>query len=159
MKVSVGFAIAALTLGFSSFATAGDFHDGVRVLDSGDSVGAIAHFKRCSDKGEIRCQVAYASFLQRGEGVRQDLQAAFDLYYKAAMSGDATAQLNLGEFYEQGQVVSADPKEAVVWYSLAADQGRGWAQARKDDLVRSLSPEDMSVIEIRIKELTESQKG
>ncbi len=159
MKVSVGLTALVLTLGLSSVAKAGDFQDGVRVLDSGDSVGAIFHFKRCSDKGEVRCQVAYASFLQRGEGVRQDLQAAFDLYYQAAMSGDATAQLNLGEFYEQGNVVSADPKEAVVWYSLAADQGRGWAQARKEDLVRNLSPEDMNTIEMRIKELTQSQKG
>lgn len=159
MKVSMGIAVLVLTLGLSTGVRAGDFQEGVRILDSGDSVGAIVHFKRCAEQGELRCQVAYASFLQRGEGVRQDLQAAFDLYYQAAMRGDATAQLNLGEFYEQGQVVPADPKEAVVWYSLAADQGRSWAQSRKDEIVQGLSAAEISRIESRIKELEKSLKG
>jgi len=129
-----------------------DFQAGVRILDSGDSIGAARHFKRCSDQGELRCQIAYASFLHRGEGVRQNIRSAFDLYYIAAQKGDATAQLNVGEFYENGDVVDADMREAAFWYSLAALQGREWAITRKEIIISQLTPADLDMVQKRVRE-------
>ena len=41
----------------------------------------------------------------------------------AAEQGDASAQNNLGQMYDNGQGVPLDDQEAVKWYRLAAEQG------------------------------------
>jgi TPR repeat protein len=45
-----------------------------------------------------------------------------------AISGDAIAQYNLGEVYEEGQGVSQDYSQAAMWYRKAAEQGNADAQ-------------------------------
>ena len=42
---------------------------------------------------------------------------------KKAEAGDAKAQYNLGQCYENGQVGIKDNKEAVKWYTKSAEQG------------------------------------
>ena len=48
---------------------------------------------------------------------------------KAAESGDAIAQANLGWMYQSGEGVPQDYAEAMNWFRLAADQGDAIAQA------------------------------
>ena len=45
-----------------------------------------------------------------------------------AEQGDAGAQFNLGNMYDQGKGVPQDYAEAVRWYRLAAEQGIADAQ-------------------------------
>ena len=47
---------------------------------------------------------------------------------KAAESGDAIAQANLGWMYQSGEGVPKDYAEAMNWFRLAADQGDAVAQ-------------------------------
>jgi TPR repeat protein len=47
---------------------------------------------------------------------------------KDAEKGDATAQINLGLYYYNGNGVSQDYQEALKWYRKAADQGFAIAQ-------------------------------
>ncbi len=49
---------------------------------------------------------------------------------KAAEQGDAETQFSLGRIYFFGLGVPRDPKEAVKWYTLAAEQGNPLAQWR-----------------------------
>lgn len=58
----------------------------------------------------------------------QDYKAAAARNRKAAEQGDANAQNNLGEMYQNGQGVIQDYKEAVTWYRKAAGQGHASAQ-------------------------------
>jgi TPR repeat protein len=60
--------------------------------------------------------------------VEQDFKEAVKWYRKAADQGDAYAQNNLGNMYDEGQGVEQDFKEAVKWYQKAADQGDAMAQ-------------------------------
>ena len=53
----------------------------------------------------------------------QDKGKALDYYKKAATAGDADACLHLGQMYEQGKDVKADPAQAAVWYKKGADLG------------------------------------
>ncbi|HEB95521.1 MAG TPA: sel1 repeat family protein, partial [Sedimenticola thiotaurini] len=53
---------------------------------------------------------------------------AFRLYRRAAESGYAPAQNNLGVAYEEGIGVAPDPVKAAYWYRLAARQGIPHAQ-------------------------------
>ena len=47
---------------------------------------------------------------------------------KAAEQGDAKAQYNLGNMYDNGQGATQDYKQAVKWYRKAAEQGYANAQ-------------------------------
>jgi len=53
---------------------------------------------------------------------------AFDETMKKAKAGDAKAQFNLGFMYDDGIGVSASYKEAIKWYTKAAEQGNAEAQ-------------------------------
>ena len=55
-------------------------------------------------------------------------QARGVLDCKTTDQGEANAQFQLGDMYEQGQGVPQDYEEAVKWYRLAADQGNAYAQ-------------------------------
>ena len=54
---------------------------------------------------------------------RKDYATALSLLRPLATQGDAWAQFTLGIFYQYGQGVVEDHKEAVKWYRLAAAQG------------------------------------
>ncbi len=59
-----------------------------------------------------------------------DHQASFVCIEQLAQSGNATAQLALGEFYAGGYGVPQDPQQAVSWYQKAAEQGNDVAMSR-----------------------------
>lgn len=84
--------------------------------------------KKLETLTEIRSWVEQAEKYSWGEGVPQDYDEAVKWYRKAAVHGDATAQYNLGFFYDQGKGVSQDYAEAVEWYRKAAEQGYAAAQ-------------------------------
>ncbi|TNI56335.1 tetratricopeptide repeat protein [Aeromonas veronii] len=49
---------------------------------------------------------------------------------KAAKSGDATAQFQLGELYDFGKKIEQSDSQAFLWYRKAAEQGYPSAQWR-----------------------------
>src|SRR5450756_2584758 len=57
-----------------------------------------------------------------------DYAKAATLFRPLAEQGDASAQLELGVMYDNGEGVLQDDKEAVKWFRLAADQGNADAQ-------------------------------
>ena len=63
-----------------------------------------------------------------GEATADVTAADFAATKKAAESGDAVAQYNLGVMHYDGEGVPQDYAEAVKWFRLAADQGHAWAQ-------------------------------
>ena len=63
-----------------------------------------------------------------GEGRRQDLGRALNLFRSAAAQGDAASMHSLGLMYERGEGIGRDMKEALVWYRKAADKGFAAAQ-------------------------------
>ena len=68
------------------------------------------------DRGE-----AYLSKAREYEEQGDDSKA-FDNYRIAAESGNAEAQVELGEMYTDGEVVEENLQEAAYWYQKAADQ-------------------------------------
>lgn len=52
-----------------------------------------------------------------------DINAALPLLKKAAESGSAEAQYNLGYCYQAGVGVEKDAEKAVAWYAKSAEQG------------------------------------
>lgn len=52
-----------------------------------------------------------------------------------AQAGDVQAQLDLGEAYLHGKIVSRDLEQAMQWFRKAAEQGNAMAQARLGVLI------------------------
>ena len=59
---------------------------------------------------------------------RGDYATALREFRVLAKQGFASAQLNLGFMYDNGEGVLQDYAEAVKWYRLAAEQGYPYAQ-------------------------------
>ena len=85
--------------------------------------------KRLAERGSDGAQVILAGMYLRGEGgvARDDRQAA-EWYEKAALQGNAYAQMKLGDLYESGQGVEKNAAIAADWREKAADRGNVKAQ-------------------------------
>jgi len=78
------------------------------------------------------CLIATANAAPLDDAVtayeRGDYAEALKILRPLAIQGGASAQLNLGAMYDNGEGVTQDYKEAVKWYRLAAAQGDAEAQ-------------------------------
>jgi uncharacterized protein len=64
---------------------------------------------------------------EKGDGVRQNFEAALNWFRKAAAQGDGTAENNLGVMYFFGEGVPRDKEQSLHWYRLAAKHGNAEA--------------------------------
>jgi TPR repeat protein len=71
---------------------------------------------------------------------RRDYATALQLIRPLAEQGNATAQYNLGIFYDNGLGVPQDRVRAYMWLNLAAMQGREGAAALRDLIARLMTP-------------------
>lgn len=74
--------------------------------------------------------VSFADEFEDGQAAydRDDYKTAFAMFTKAAIKGDARAQVMLGVMYDEGRGVAQDLRQAASWYRKAADQGEAVAQ-------------------------------
>ena len=82
--------------------------------------------------GVLLCvgNTASSAAFQKGLDVdeRGDYATAWREWRPLAEHGNASAQVNLGHMYDEGQGVPQDYKTAVKWYRLADEQGNARAQ-------------------------------
>jgi TPR repeat protein len=71
---------------------------------------------------------------------RRDYATAVRLIRPLAEQGDATAQYNLGVFYDNGLDVPQDRVSAYMWFSLSAAQGKEGAATLRDLIARRMTP-------------------
>jgi len=77
----------------------------------------------------IASSVCQAGFQEGVAAYRRgDYKIALKEFRILAEQGDATAQTNLGNMYDNGEGVPEDDTEAVKWYRKAAEQGHATAQ-------------------------------
>jgi len=73
---------------------------------------------------------------QEGQGVPKDCVKAFDLYQKAANSGNLFAINDVGVCYERGIGVQKEYVQAVKWYQKAADAGNSYGMMNLGSMYR-----------------------
>ena len=71
---------------------------------------------------------------------RRDYATALRLIRPLADQGDASAQYNLGVFYDNGLGVPQDKVSAYMWLNLAATQGKEGAATFRDLIARRMTP-------------------
>ena len=75
---------------------------------------------------------------------RRDYATALRLIRPLAEQGDASAQYNLGVFYDNGLGVPQDHVRALMWFNLAAAQGKEGAATFRDLVARLMTPEQIA---------------
>lgn len=75
---------------------------------------------------------------------RHDYATALRLIRPLAEKGDASAQYDLGVFYDNGLGVPQDHVQALMWFNLAAAQGKDGAAALRDLIARRMTSEQIA---------------
>ena len=89
----------------------------------------IKRLRKWVKKGKTWAMRGLAHRYKDGVGVKQSNKKAIELYEMAAKRGNASAQYNLGQFYQQGiHGVAQSSKRAFEYFTLAAKQGYADAQ-------------------------------
>jgi TPR repeat protein len=81
---------------------------------------------------------------RNGHSVPQDYAEAMRWYRKAAEQGDDNGQYRLGLMYGVGQGVPQDDVLAHMWFNLAAAQGLEKAEGFRDEIVESMTSEQVA---------------
>lgn len=86
-----------------------------------------------------------------GLGVPRDDKRAFEWYLRSAMKGHPGAQSGVGWYYEVGRgVPEPDLVRAYMWYVLSAIGGDPDAAISLEEVVKKMSPEQISHAQILI---------
>lgn len=120
--------ILAVGLVAGPVAVAADYYAGLEAYEQGDYETAVREWKPLAAEGHVEAQYRLGRLYFRGEGVRDDGEAA-RWYREAAEQGHAESQNNLALMYEAGRGVPQDDAEAARWYREAADHGLAAARS------------------------------
>jgi TPR repeat protein len=96
---------------------------------------AFALYKLAADFGLAEAQYQSGSRYERGEGVSQSLEKAFQYYERAAAQDHTLGALNLGVLLLGSEEVDKQ-KQGIQWMQKAADQGEPVAYSNLGDLWR-----------------------
>jgi len=98
---------------------AATFDRGVEAYDAGDKARAFQIWNRIADQ-DLAAMRNVAMMLRRGDGVKQDLNAAANMYRRAAEAGLPTAQADLADMLLKGEVGPPNVKAALPLLQAAA---------------------------------------
>lgn len=100
-----------------------------------DTQGLIVeHLRHAAEAGLPTAQYLLATFIEQGNGVPRDEQAAIDLYRRAAEQGHGAAQCRLGRALLDGCGVAQSRAEGESWLRQAALGGDAEAAAMLGEL-------------------------
>jgi len=88
-------------------------------------------FQQClqdANKDDVMAQYLVAMMYKRGKGTATNQQEAVNWFTKAAMNGNAAAQLKLGKILSQGGLMPPDYDKAFQFFTMAANQNDAEAQ-------------------------------
>lgn len=153
----VGLVSACLALAPLPYALAADggedFFDGLAAFDGGDVALTVRIWSNLVETGDVQASVGLAGLYLAGNGVAADPTEAARLYRTAAEQGDSNGQLNLGRLYMTGLGVEEDRVAAYAWLSLAAAQGRRWAEEKRLEIEPTLSAAERADATAMIEEM------
>lgn len=80
------------------------------------------------EEGDENAMFWMAECYDVGWGIEPDGQKAFTLRRKLAEMGHTDQQINMGNYYREGDLVKRNPRAAFCWYMRAAKQGDWYGQ-------------------------------
>ncbi len=93
---------------------------GVLMMKGGEVNDAIPYLQKASEQGNAEAMEIMADIHMKGEVVRKDPQAAFELYRKAADLGRPQSSLNAARMFRDGVGTGINYVEALNYFEKAA---------------------------------------
>ncbi len=98
------------------------YEQGKKLYDEKKYAEAFPKLKASAEKGHKKAQYRLGRCYDKGRGVAENDQQAFQWYQKSAAQGYAKAQYELGKCYKDGEGVEKDRKKAFDLFMKAAQQ-------------------------------------
>lgn len=98
---------------------ADDYEKGYAAYRRDDLMSAMQHLRTAADQGHAPAQALLGYILDRAE----ENEAAFELYEKAALQGNADGMYGLGTLYLNGEGVEQSDEQTIAWFTRAAEAG------------------------------------
>jgi len=117
-----------------------------------DEAEAASWYRKAAEKGYAPAQYNLAVLYTVGRGVAMDATEAMAWYRRAANQGDSLAQYNLGMRFFEGNGVTQNFTVAYQWLSLAAAQKIPDAEKARNQLKKSMSPDQLTEGRRRVNE-------
>ena len=136
--------LAALALGLSAAAAAGDYQDGRVAYDGGDFDTAMAKWAPAAESGDADSQYCMGLLYSEGIVVPMDEAEAMKWYELASENGVTAAQVSLGTMYQNGFSVEQDKIAALKWFSIAVKLGDEDARYHQEYLAERMPAEELA---------------
>lgn len=104
------------------------YEQGKALYDKQQYKEAVPKLRAAAEKGHKKAQYRLGKCYDKGYGVEEDNQLAFQWYKKASDQGYHKGQYELGRCYRKGKGVPKDNKKAFELFTLSAKQDNGEAQ-------------------------------
>jgi TPR repeat protein len=123
-----------LTLSIGANAQSADklYDEGKKLYDQEQYKEAVPKLQAAADKGHKKAQYRLGRCYDKGYGVKENDQKAFELYQKSAKQDYAKAMFQLGKCYMKGKGVTANQEEARKWIKRAISDEKHGDEILKD---------------------------
>lgn len=98
------------------------YDEGKELYEAKKYAAAFPKLKAAAEKGHRKAQYRLGRCYDKGYGVAEDDQQAFQWYSKSAAQDYAKAQYRLGKCYKDGEGTSKDKQKAFQYFTKAARQ-------------------------------------
>ncbi len=109
-----------------------------------DLVKAVDWYQRAADQGNVNAMHNLAVLMSEGVSGKPDQEKALQWFLAAADYGVRDSQYNLGVIYARGLGTQQDLVASYKWFAIAAAQGDSDAGARRDEVAKLLSGNDLA---------------
>jgi len=109
-----------------------------------DRVEAVNWYQRAADQGNVNAMHNLAVMMSEGVEGPPDHDKALQWFLAAGHYGVRDSQYNLGVIYARGLGPAQDLAESYKWFTIAAAQGDTDAAARRDEVAKAMSPEELA---------------
>jgi localization factor PodJL len=109
-----------------------------------DLTSAVNWYQRAADQGNVNAMHNLAVMMSEGADGPPDADKALQWFLAAADYGVRDSQYNLGVIYARGLGTPQDLVASFKWFAIAAAQGDTDAAARRDEVAKVLSTDDLA---------------
>ena len=104
---------------------------------------AVQLYHEKAQRGDANAMYQLGVLYLNGNGTIQDFEEAAKWFNSAADRNHTLAQYELGKMYRAGFGVDIDLKKSYMWLNLSAAAGSERAALARDEIMRTLSPEQL----------------
>jgi len=108
------------------------YDEGKKLYDQELYKDAVPKLQAAADKGHRKAQYRLGRCYDKGYGVKENDQKAFELYQKSAKQDYAKAMFQLGKCYLKGKGVASNQEEAKKWIKRAINDEKNGDEILKD---------------------------